>query len=68
MYTLLAGVFFAVALASPITPSNAPHERRDGVPRGWLKSERVPEGSILPMRVGLVQSNLEKGHDLLMDV
>ncbi|GAB7343209.1 hypothetical protein MBLNU457_1274t1 [Dothideomycetes sp. NU457] len=68
MYTLLAGVFCVVALAAPLTPANAPHERRDAVPRGWLKSERVQEGSILPMRIGLVQSNLDKGHDLLMDV
>jgi hypothetical protein len=66
--SLLAGVFVAAALASPIAPSFVAHERRHEPPRGWLKPEKVPTGSILPMRIGLVQSNLEKGHDLLMDV
>jgi len=66
--SLLAGVFVAAAFASPITPSYVAHERRHAPPRGWLKTEKVPSDSILPMRIGLVQSNLEKGHDLLMDV
>lgn len=65
---LLAGIFVTAALASPIAPSLAPHERRHALPQGWLKTEKIPTGSILPMRIGLVQSNLEKGHDLLMDV
>ncbi|KAI4726541.1 aorsin [Aureobasidium sp. EXF-10728] len=66
--SLLAGVFVAAALASPIAPSLVAHERRHALPRGWLKTEKVPTGSILPMRIGLAQSNLKKGHDLLMDV
>jgi tripeptidyl-peptidase-1 len=66
--SLLTSVFVAAALASPIAPSSTAHERRDAPPRGWLKIEKVPTGSILPMRVGLVQSNLDKGHDMLMDV
>lgn len=66
--SLLTSIFVAATLASPIAPSLAAHERRDALPRGWLKTEKVPTGSILPMRIGLVQSNLEKGHDLLMDV
>jgi hypothetical protein len=66
--SLLTSVFVAAALASPIAPSFAAHERRDAPPRGWLKLEKVQTGSILPMRIGLVQSNLDKGHDLLMDV
>jgi len=68
MLSLIAGVFFASAIASPIASSSAAHERRNGLPRGWLKTEKVPSGSVLPMRIGLVQSNLDKGHDLLMDV
>lgn len=66
--SLLAGVFVAAALASPIAPSFTVHERRHELPRGWLKTEKVPGDSVLPMRIGLVQSNLEKGHDMLMDV
>lgn len=66
--SLLAGVLVAGALASPIAPSFVAHERRHALPQGWLKTEKVPTGSVLPMRIGLIQSNLEKGHDLLMDV
>jgi len=68
MLSLIASVFFVAAFASPIAPSSSPHERRAAIPRGWMKTEKVPTGSILPMRIGLVQSNLDKGHDLLMDV
>jgi tripeptidyl-peptidase-1 len=27
----------------------------------WTKRSKVPEGSLLPMRIGLVQQNLEAG-------
>ncbi|KAK4214897.1 Pro-kumamolisin, activation domain-containing protein [Rhypophila decipiens] len=35
---------------------------------GWVKGERLNASSLLPLRVGLRQSNLDKGHDLLMDI
>ncbi|KAM7187718.1 Pro-kumamolisin, activation domain containing protein [Naviculisporaceae sp. PSN 640] len=45
------------------------HERHEsGCPEGWIKGERVNASTLLPMRVGLRQSNLDKGHDLLMDI
>ena len=43
------------------------HERRDSL-GDWVKYERLHADEILPMRVGLTQSNLDKGYDLLMDV
>lgn len=45
------------------------HERHG--PRhteGWARRELADEQAILPMRVGLTQSNLDRGHDLLMDM
>jgi len=68
MITQLTAIVAAIALASPSAGLSVLHERRDGLPRTWLKSEKVPGGTIIPMRIGLVQSNLDKGHDLLMDV
>ncbi|KAK0625146.1 alkaline serine protease [Bombardia bombarda] len=45
------------------------HER--GLPswsKSWEKKERVPSTAVLPMRIGLKQSNLDAGHDMLMDI
>lgn len=45
------------------------HERH-GSPHteGWARRELADAKAILPMRVGLTQSNLDRGHDLLMDM
>lgn len=56
------------ALAIP-TPSweHVVHEKR--APSGsWAKRDRVHEDVKLPMRIGLTQSNLDKGDDYLMKV
>ncbi len=34
----------------------------------WTKRSKVPDSQILPMRIGLKQSNLEAGHDKLMEM
>lgn len=34
----------------------------------WTKKSKVPDSQILPMRIGLKQSNLEAGHDRLMEM
>lgn len=60
---LLAG-----ALASPISAPYALHERREVLPRGWSKGNRVAREAVLPMRIGLTQRNLHNGYDMLMDV
>jgi tripeptidyl-peptidase I len=45
------------------------HERHtDHHVRGWSRKERASSVSLLPMRVGLKQRNLDRGHDLLMDM
>jgi tripeptidyl-peptidase-1 len=55
--------------ALPSVASNlVVHEKRHAPPTRWLKRDRIPRNSILPVRIGLTQSNLEKGHDFLMDV
>ena len=43
------------------------HEKRD-VSSEWIKRGRVAPNAVLPVRIGLVQSNLDQGHDLLMDI
>jgi tripeptidyl-peptidase-1 len=47
------------------------HEKRH-VPTArrtqWMKRHRIDSRALLPMRIGLTQQNLHKGHELLMDV
>ena len=54
--------------ASPVPSTHEVHERRDTLHSSWTKRHRVESHKLLPMRVGLTQSNLENGYDLLMDV
>lgn len=66
-------VLAAYAALSSAAPSSPPqhfavHEKRDYLPPRWVKRDKVPSNVVLPLRIGLVQSNLEKGMDYLMDV
>lgn len=68
----LTSVFLSLlasdVVASPVLSRSIQHEKREYTPKGWSKGERIPGDAVLPMRIGLKQQNLEKGHDLLMDV
>lgn len=44
------------------------HEKRSSAPKAWKRSERVHPDAILPIRIGLTQSNLENIYEHLMDV
>lgn len=70
-HVLLGAAAAAGVLASP-APKNPDHyvlhERRAVLPRSWTEEKRLDKGSTLPMRIGLTQSNLDRGHDLLMEV
>lgn len=76
---VVAVILFHYAIASTLPSSSqndrdAPpshvlhewHERRHT--EGWKVVEKAHRAATLPMRVGLRQSNIDKGHDLLMDM
>ncbi|KAK3689148.1 Pro-kumamolisin, activation domain-containing protein [Podospora appendiculata] len=74
----LSGALESAALASPfeeraprrrIPSSHVIHERHE-TPNleGWVRRERADPTATLPMRIGLRQSNLDEGHELLMDI
>lgn len=58
----------ASAFAIPTSTSHAVHEKRSA--HSWTKVNNAkPDGNlVLPVRIGLTQSNLHDGHDLLMSV
>lgn len=59
----------AGSLASPAPSSHILHEKRStGASRGWSKRSKLDAEAKLPVRIGLTQSNLDIGHQLLMDV
>lgn len=60
-------VFTAAALAAPAPINHVVHEKRSLL-SAWIKGDRVHEDVKLPVRIGLTQSNLDKGHDTLMDM
>ena len=54
--------------ASPLTQHHEVHEKRHSHPAGWTRRGELDYGAILPMRIALTQSNLDKGYQWLMDV
>jgi len=68
--SLLALVALAVETLSAPTPyaRYVLHEKRDALPYGWSKREKMQNDITLPMKIALKQSNLNKLDDYLMDV
>lgn len=64
---LLLGVAVVGAVAAP-APHYELHERRDVIPTSWTQGKRLDGSTLLPVRVGLTQSNVDYGHDLLMEM
>lgn len=58
----------AGAMAVPTAHSYQLHERRDFIPKSWIEGKKLDGHVSLPVRIGLTQSNLDYGHELLMDL
>lgn len=63
----------ASVLAVPSRPNvrdlpHVLHEKREYDPGSWLYQGQVPRGTRLPVRIGMTQSNLDQGHNLLMEL
>lgn len=63
----IVALLAATAAAVPTPATHVLHERRaESV--SWVKTNRVHGDVKLPVRIGLTQSNLDKGHEYLMKV
>jgi tripeptidyl-peptidase-1 len=68
IYSALILFSAAPASAAPST-THVIHERRDVHSHcHWEKRSRLKPHDVIPVRIGLIQRNLDQGHDLLMDV
>jgi len=61
------------AIAALVNSAPAPikhvlHEERSVHSRDWVKGSRIEKSAIIPMRIGMTQTNLEKGYDYLLEV
>ncbi|KAJ5253111.1 hypothetical protein N7489_003521 [Penicillium chrysogenum] len=61
-------VLAASAMAVPTAHDYQLHERRDFIPESWVEGKKLDGNVSLPVRIGLTQSNLDYGHELLMDL
>ena len=70
MGLLLQAIVVGLAVTVVAVPSvkHAIHEKRSTLPPGWELSGTLDKSSILPMRIGLTQSNLDKAEQYLMEV
>jgi Pro-kumamolisin, activation domain len=63
----LASITIIQGVAVPYT--HVLHEKRDAaVLKRWVQREKLDSSTILPMRIGLTQKNLDHGHEFLMEV
>ena len=67
--TAAVAAFATVATALPTSANHVVHEKRSGS-SSWSPMQGVkPDGRItLPVRIGLTESNLHRGDDILMEV
>ena len=68
---LLAAVTcFTSCLAAPSANKGnfVLHEKRGGTPHQWTKRTRAHPNEILPVKIGLIQSNLHNAEQYILDV
>lgn len=63
-----AAALAASAVASPLSTTHSVHEKRSEAPQGWTKREELDRRAVLPMKIALAQSNLDRGWEWLEEV
>ncbi|OSC99915.1 subtilisin-like protein [Trametes coccinea BRFM310] len=67
LLAVVLGLTSTSVIASPLVP-RVPHERRGALPRGWNAVRRADSDFVIPLRIGLSQSNMQSLEDFLLDV
>ena len=67
---ILGACLLIVRAAAVPTPADnhVVHEKREYAPRQWEKRAKVDPSVLLPVRIGLTQSNLDRGAALLHEI
>lgn len=61
------GAFVASIAAAP-SSNHVLHEKRDRLPPGWGQERELEEFTVLPMKIGLTQGNLDKADEYLAEI
>jgi len=64
----IAAAISTLSNAAPAQVKHVLHEERKTPASDWVRGARIEGSALLPMRIGLTQTNLEKGYDYLMEV
>lgn len=64
--TLLSLV--ALVAADPLISRHVLHEKRAHTPAGWARSRKHDAAAVLPLRIGLTQSNMDRLEEMLLEV
>ena len=68
---LFSAALIGIVSAAPASYTPDPHvlhEKRDAVPVAWTHHSRAGRSTVLPVRIGLKQRNLEHGSSMVADV
>lgn len=65
---VVASALAHTSLGTPASAAHNLHEKREYLPHAWVKREELNGNLKLPVRIGMKQSNLDLGDQLLMDV
>jgi tripeptidyl-peptidase-1 len=73
MLVLQFAVLAAIAALSNAAPApsqvrHVVHEERKMPASDWVKSTRIEADAVLPMRIGLTQTNLDRGEDFIREM
>ncbi|KAI6713018.1 protease S8 tripeptidyl peptidase I (secreted protein) [Marssonina coronariae] len=60
--------FAALGNPAPSSIKHVLHEERAVQNGDWVRGARLEKSAVLPMRIGLTQTNLDRGYGYLMDV
>lgn len=66
--TLASLLLFAAVTFCASSAPHVIHEARLHLPTGWTYRSPAEKSSLIPIRIGLKQSNLHTAHDVLMEV
>lgn len=69
MKVSLLSLLFATGASAAPALTHAIHEKRETQLQKWSRRDlKLNRDAVIPMSIGLTQSNLDKGYDFLMDV
>ena len=65
---IITTAIHSLCAAAAVPSTHTLHEKREVTPSRWVKRGKIHASTTLPVRIGLAQTNLDRGFDYLLDV